>query len=255
MTDPSSPLSPSLRLAANLSTLFQELPFEARPRAAQACGFAGLEVQFPYDLSAAQWQAAVGRSGLPMVLLNAPKGKNGEPGLASLADRKDEFLSSLRVAAEYAAALDCPLVHVLAGIGGDRSCYLENLALARDIVAPAGATVVIEVLNQIDVPGYHLRSIADAQQVIDAVPGIGLQYDLYHAARSREDIPATLRNLRSSPSHVQISSCPGRNEPDHTTLIDLQYVIDMGYCGWVGCEYWPASTTRAGLGWAASLAG
>ncbi len=253
MTAASVPLISTVRLAANLNTLFQELPFEARARAAAACGFEALEVQFPYDHSAAAWQALITPTGLPLVLLNAPRGVHGEPGIAALADRRAEFADSIKMAADYASALACPLVHVLAGVGGDRACYLDNLALAAQLLAPVGAHVVIEVLNQVDLPGYHLQSTTDAQSVMAAVPGIGLQYDLYHSARAGESIAETLAGLSQLPAHVQISSCPSRHEPDEATMIGLAHVIRMGYRGFVGCEYWPASTTTDGLGWAGAF--
>lgn len=242
-----------LRLAANLSTLFQELPFERRAVEAAACGFSGLEMQFPYEHAFADWQRAIDNSGLPLMLLNAPRGSNGEPGLAALTDRRDEFAASIARAAEYAEALSCPLVHVLAGIGGDRACYLDNLAYAVDMLRSAGAQVVIEVLNQVDVPGYHLRSTADAGGVVTSVDGVGLQFDVYHCMRSGEDVATVVQGMNERPAHLQVSSCPGRNEPDDLAMSGVHSVIESGYDGFVGCEYWPASTTPAGLGWGRSF--
>jgi hydroxypyruvate isomerase len=245
------PFGTKVRLAANLSTSFQEFPFDQRAAEAAARGFSGIEVQFPYDTAVADWVRVVGESGLPLVLLNAPKGADGHPGLAALPDRRPEFVAGIARAAEYAAALSCPLVHVLAGIGGDRDCYLDNLALAAEMLRPAGATVVIEVLNQVDVPDYHLRSTADALSVIARVPGVGLQHDLYHSARNGEDVPAVLQAMTEPPTHLQVSSCPDRHEPDEATIAGMKRAIELGYQSFIGCEYWPATTTLAGLSWAA----
>jgi 2-dehydrotetronate isomerase len=231
--------------------MFQDVPFEQRATDAAVCGFRGLEVQFPYDTPLAAWQRAVDSSGLPLVLINAPRGAGGEPGLAAMPDRRDEFVASIALAAKYAAALSCPLVHVLAGVGGDRDCYIDNLALAVEMLEPAGAQVVIEVLNQVDVPGYHLRSTADALSVVDVVPGLGLQYDIYHSARGGEDPRQILQAMAQPPTHLQVSSCPGRHEPDEATIDSMRLAVSLGYGGYVGCEYWPIGATRAGLGWAA----
>ena len=238
----------AIRLAANLSTMFQESPFDQRADSAAALGFSGLEAQFPYDTPIADWKRVVEASGLPLVLLNAPRGIG--PGVASLVDRRAEFAASMERAAEYAVALSCPRVHVLAGCGGDRQCYLDNLALAVELLRPNGIGVVIEVLNQHDVPGYHLRSAADALAVMASVPGVGLQFDVYHSTRAGEDVAATLRSLPASPAHVQVSSCPGRHEPDDPIIDGMLNAIELGYTGMVGCEYWPRSNTLDGLGWA-----
>ena len=245
----------AVRLAANLSTLFQDLPFEQRASAAARCGFAGLEVQYPYELAATSvlFERALSRAGLPLVLLNTPRGESGEPGVASLPDRRAEFLEGVARAAEYAHGVSCPLVHVMAGRGGDRQCYLDNLAHAVDVLRPAGASVVIEVLNNVDVPGYHLRSTADALSVLEAVPGVGLQHDLYHSARAGDNVAATLRAMAAPPAHLQLSSVPNRHEPDESMIAWMLLAIELGYSGFVGCEYWPRAETEAGLGWASGL--
>jgi hydroxypyruvate isomerase len=45
---------------------------------------------------------------------------------------------------------------------------------------------------------------------------------------------------------------PGRNEPD-AGEINFPYLFglmdELGYAGWVGCEYRPRAGTSAGLGW------
>ena len=53
-------------------------------------------------------------------------------------------------------------------------------------------------------------------------------------------------------AHVQIADNPGRGEPG-TGEINYGFLIPpidrLGYDGWIGCEYRPAATTEAGLGW------
>ena len=51
---------------------------------------------------------------------------------------------------------------------------------------------------------------------------------------------------------MQVADNPGRNEPG-TGEINYGFLFalldKLGYAGDVGCEYKPATTTNAGLGW------
>jgi hydroxypyruvate isomerase len=54
---------------------------------------------------------------------------------------------------------------------------------------------------------------------------------------------------------VQIASVPARNQPDdgeekYPSLVRLP--DELGYEGWVGCEYRPRGRTEDGLGWLAA---
>ena len=106
------------KLAANLSMMFNEVPFLDRFAAAAAAGFTAVEYLFPYDFAAADLRARLTDAGLHQVLFNAPPGDwaGGERGLASLPGRQQEFRDGIARALDYAVALDCPLVHVMAGI-------------------------------------------------------------------------------------------------------------------------------------------
>jgi hydroxypyruvate isomerase len=48
---------------------------------------------------------------------------------------------------------------------------------------------------------------------------------------------------------------PGRNEPDDSQEINYRAIFagleNMGYDGWIGCEYRPRGDTVSGLAWAA----
>ena len=51
---------------------------------------------------------------------------------------------------------------------------------------------------------------------------------------------------------MQIAGVPERQEPDTGELNNgyLMRVLDeVGYAGWVGCEYRPRSRTEDGLSW------
>ena len=83
---------------------------------------------------------------------------------------------------------------------------------------------------------------------------IFLQYDFYHMQIMEGYLAETVRANLDIISHFQIGGVPGRNEPDETQEINYPYlfgVIDeIGFDGWVGCEYRPGGETLAGLEWA-----
>ena len=255
------------RLAANLSWLFTEVPFLDRFAAAADAGFGGVEWLFAYDDDPAALQQCIGRHGLQVALINAPPGDwdHGERGLAAVPGREDEFLVSIRRAADLATAVGAPCVHVMAGLiplaverSRSEAAYLANLARARDLLSRSGITVTIEPLNRRDMPGYLLTSSSQAREVIDALggPGCGvaLQADLYHLQIQEGDLTQLLRSAFDYIGHVQIAGVPERAEPDRGELRTealLDELDTLSYAGWVGCEYRPATTAAAGLGWAA----
>jgi len=251
------------RFAANIDFLFAEYPRADRFAAAAACGFRGVEMLFPYALPADTLARRIGEAGLETVLINMPAGDwaAGDRGLAALPGREDEFERALDRACDYLAALDCPRLHVLAGIvppGADRArhreTYLDNLGLAAARVAPLGATVTVEPINPRDIPGYFLTHPAQAKEIVDAVgaANLGLQLDLYHCQIVAGDLTRHIRDLAPVLRHIQIAGVPDRHEPD---IGEVHYpplfeaIDNSGYDGWVGCEYRPRTTTVDGLGW------
>ena len=105
------------RLAANLSMMFNELPFLDRFAAARSAGFEGVEFLFPYDFPATTLRERLSAEGLTQVLFNMPPGNwaDGERGTASIPGRQAEFHESVKKALDYAAALDCRQIHCMAG--------------------------------------------------------------------------------------------------------------------------------------------
>lgn len=251
------------RFAANLTFLFTERPFLERFAAARAAGFEAVEFLFPYDHDAKAIRAALDESGLELALFNTPPGdwEAGERGLAALPGREEDFRDSVRLALEYAALLRPTRLHVMAGIarGAEaRAVYLSNLAWAAEQAAPQGLT--IEPINRRDIPGYHLAGIADALGVIRRVgaPNLGLQFDVYHAQIMGGDLTRRLEAAFPQLAHVQIAGVPERHEPDRGEVAygHIFALLDrLGYEGFVGCEYHPATATEEGLGWLAAARG
>lgn len=251
------------RFAANLSMLFTEQPFLQRFAAARAAGFTAVEYLWPYaeptDVLAAHLSAA----GLEQALFNSPSGDTdaGERGLAALTGREEEFRRGIDTALAYAQALHCPRVHVMAGILGRdqdreqaRDTYLANLRTALDAARGSGVTLLLEPINAYDMPGYFLRTLPQAQAVIDELDdaGLAIQLDWYHAVRTEPDVVAATRRHLPSTAHLQLAGVPGRHEPDVGTVdypALFALVDELGFDGWIGCEYHPLRRTGDGLGW------
>ena len=249
------------RFAANLSMLFTELPFLQRFDAAARHGFVAVEFQFPYEHEASAIAQAAERAGVQVVLHNLPAGDwaAGDRGVACDPARVDEFRAGIAPAMRYAKTLGVKRLNVLAGKcppGVDRAqaeaTLVDNLRVAAQTLAEANVRLLVEPINDKDVPGFLINTAADGLRVLDAVgsPNAYLQYDAYHMQRMQGELTQTVRDHLKRIGHVQIADNPGRHEPG-TGEINygwwLRELDAMGYRGWVGCEYVPLTTTAAGL--------
>jgi hydroxypyruvate isomerase len=255
------------RFAANLSLLFNELGFLDRFAAARSAGFDGVEFLFPYAFEAEQIAGRLQRYGLELVLHNFPAGdwNAGERGFACDPRRIGEFQDSVELALEYAQELGVKRLHCLAGklppnVPRERAhaTFVENLRFAAAALAPHDIQLLIEPINDRDIPGYFLTHSAQAFDVIrDAgAPNLFLQYDIYHMQRMEGDLAHTLRERLPLIRHIQIADVPGRHEPG-TGEINFPFLFrlldELGYDGWVGCEYIPLGDTVEGLAWRGQL--
>jgi hydroxypyruvate isomerase len=251
------------RFAANLTMLFNELPFLDRFAAAKAAGFSGVEYLFPYDFEKAVLREQLQQHGLIQVLHNLPAGDwaAGDRGIAIFPDRVDEFRDGVRRAVDYAKALDCRQLNCLVGLAPRdadpfelNETLVNNLRFAAKVLAREGIRLLIEPINTRDLPGFFLNRTAQAVQVIADVGSDNLfvQYDVYHMQVMEGDLALTLRKCLGRISHIQLADNPGRNEPG-TGEINYPFLFrhldEIGYRGWIGCEYKPKTTTVAGLGW------
>ncbi len=257
------------RFAANLSMMFNEVGFLDRFDAAARAGFRGVEFLFPYEHPAAEIRRRLDANGLTQALFNMPPGDwaKGERGLAALPGRQAEFREGVARALDYAAALDCKLVHCMAGIvpagvapATAAAVYAANLAWAGEQALKAGVKLVIEPINHRDMPGYFLNTQAQGAAIVEAIgrDRIGLQFDVYHVQVTEGDITKRMEQHLPVIAHMQIADVPARNEPG-TGEIGWDFVFArmdaLGYAGWVGCEYRPAGETVAGLAWMKRFAG
>jgi hydroxypyruvate isomerase len=266
------------QFAANLHYLFSELPFLDRFEAAAAAGFKAVEFQVPYDYPTAELSARLRSNALKMVLFDAPMGdwERGDRGLAAVPGREKEFRDGLVKVIEYGAALHCDTVHLMAGVVGPgedykaaERTYISNLRHAASMLEGHGIAGVIEPINKKmgivqngpsyttqGMHGYFLNHTDQARRIRDEVgsPNLLLHLDFYHMQMLEGHLAETIWENIKLLRHVQIAGVPGRHEPtvgeiNYPYLFDL--LDELGYRGWVGCEYRPRGDTWAGLSWAA----
>ena len=262
------PLPTMLKLAANLSFLFTELPFLDRFAAAAGAGFRAVEYMFPYDYDSDEIRRRLDANNLQQVLFNLPAGDwaAGERGIACHPGRQAEFRAGLAAALPLARKLGVGQLNCLAGLqpvtASDAECravMLDNLAFAADAAAAQGIKLLVEPINsRIDMPGFWLDTPAKAMALIDALghPNLFLQYDVYHAHVMGEDVLVNLPARLPFIAHLQIADFPGRHQPGSGVIPFAELFRRLAasdYPGWVGCEYRPLGGTAGSLAWAAAL--
>jgi hydroxypyruvate isomerase len=251
------------KFAANLTMLFNELEFLARFEAAAKAGFRGVEYLFPYAFPKERLAEELSKHQLIQVLHNLPAGDwaAGERGIAVNPSRVGEFQDGVGKAIEYATALGCQQVNCLAGITPKdisvdqaRSTFIDNLKFAAAKLLAANIKLLIEPINTRDIPGFFLNGTKQALAIMDEVgsPNLLLQYDIYHMQIMEGDLATTIQRNLARIAHLQLADNPGRNEPGTGEInypFLFQFTDNLGYEGWIGCEYKPKASTLEGLGW------
>ncbi|MBU3539230.1 hydroxypyruvate isomerase [Polynucleobacter sp. UK-Gri1-W3] len=255
------------QFAANLTMLFNETLFLDRFEKAAKSGFQAVEFLFPYAFSAQEIKQKLEQHNLQLVLHNLPAGDwdAGERGIACLPDRVAEFKAGVAKAIEYAKVLDVKQLNCLAGkipanvdAASLKETFASNLRYAAAELKKANIKLLIEPINTFDIPGFYLSKTQQAIDILDEVgsDNLFIQYDIYHAQRMEGELCKTIEANLSKIAHIQLADNPGRNEPG-TGEINyphlFQFIDQIGYKGWIGCEYKPASNTEAGLGWIKAL--
>lgn len=251
------------KFSANLTMQFNEVDFLDRFARARSAGFKAVEYMFPYDWSKEQLTEALESNELIQVLHNLPAGNwaAGERGIACLPGREGEFQDGVRVAIEYAKALNCPALNCLVGLTPQdktadeiKQTLVANLKFAAEALSKEGIKLLVEFLNDKDIPGFHLVRTQDTLDLLTVIghSNLWLQYDIYHAQKMEGNLTETISNNLDRIAHIQLADNPGRHEPGtgEINFPNLFRAIDnAGYKGWIGCEYIPAGLTEDGLGW------
>ena len=251
------------KFSANLTMMFNEVEFLDRFESASKAGYKAVEYMFPYDWPKNQLVDALEANGLGQVLYNLPAGDwaAGERGIACLPGREGEFQEGVGKAIEYAKALKCPALNCLVGLtpqgstaGTVHDTLISNLKFAAAALEKEGIRLLVESLNDQDIPGFHLVHTRDTLSLLDDVhhSNLWLQYDIYHMQKMEGNLITTIETHLARIGHIQLADNPGRHEPGtgEINFPNLFRAIDAaGYDGWIGCEYIPARTTEEGLGW------
>ena len=254
------------KFSANLTMLFNEVGFLSRFERASRAGFKGVEYLFPYEWNKEQLAEELDKYSLEQVLYNLPAGDwaGGERGIACLPGREQEFQEGIGLAIEYAKALGCPRLNCLVGLTPEgipaektRQTLVGNLRFAAAALAKEGIRLLVEPLNDQDIPRFYLVHTRDALQLFEEVnhTNLWLQYDIYHMQIMEGNLTRTIRDNLSHIAHMQLADNPGRHEPgtgeiNYPNL--FRFIDEAGYDGWIGCEYKPAGVTEGGLEWVKS---
>ena len=253
------------KLAANLTMLFNEVDFLDRFGHAARAGFRGVEFLFPYAYRAEDIADRLDSFRLRLVLHNLPAGDwaAGERGIACHPGREAEFQDGVGKAIGYAKALGVRQLNCLAGIAppgvareAAHATLVANLGFAAGALQREGIDLLIEPINTFDIPGFFLHGTRQALDIIaeTGASNLFLQYDIYHMQRMEGELAATIKANLGLIRHIQLADNPGRFEPG-TGEINYRYLLGMldeiGYAGWIGCEYKPQAGTVQGLGWMA----
>nr|MCU0927227.1 TIM barrel protein [Hydrogenophaga sp.] len=199
-----------LRFAANLTMLWNELPFLDRFEAASKAGFKAVEFLFPYDFPAETIAQLLKQHRLELVLHNLPPGDwaAGERGIACIPGREGEFRAGVAKAAAYAPVIGVQRWHCMAGLmpagvseAQARTTWVGNVRFAAAEAKKLGLPLLIEPINTFDMPGYFVNRPRQAIALMDEVMADGksdnvfLQYDIYHAQRMEGELCNTIKDL------------------------------------------------------------
>ena len=243
------------KFAASVAMMFQEVDLLDRFAMASQAGFRAVEIQSPYGETKEDIAAGAERHRLSAVLMNV------SPAAGALPGQEDVWRTGFHQALEYAAAAGCGQLHCMAGHTADsraEATFVANLRWASDEARPRGVRLLLEPLNTQDNPGYFLTGSAQARRIIEQVgsDNLFLQYDFYHMQIMEGFLAETVKANVDIISHFQIGGVPGRNEPDESQEINYPFLFDLideiGFEGWVGCEYRPRAGSLEGLAWARS---
>lgn len=251
-----------LRFSANLGFLWSDLPLLDAVKAAAGAGFGAVELHWPFAVDPVLLGNTCRDHGVELLAFNSEPGdlRRGEFGLAALPDRQSDFAASIARAIAYANTAGAGAIHVLAGLPGaehqadSRDTFIENMRWAAEAASDLHLTLLLEPLNSKDRPGYFYSTVGEVSAMLAAIArdNVRLLFDVYHVAMTEPDVTAALKRTASSIGHIQIAGFPARAEPDEG---DVDYgkvfrtIHEIGYSGWIGCEYRPRTTPEAGLGW------
>lgn len=256
----------SIELSANLGFLWAQMPLVQRIERAAAAGFKAIELHWPYDTSAADVRAVCERYDLTLLSVNTPQGDvaAGDAGLAAQIGRESEFKAAFELSMAWAREAGASKIHVLPGMAdannpaASRRTFVANLQWAADLAAREGMMILLEALNHRDKPGYFYHTQAESNSIrVEANrENIKLMFDVYHVGVTEGDVLVKLEHYLPVIGHIQIAAVPSRAEPDEGEIRYeevFQRLQELGFSGWIGCEYKPRGEVEQGLGWVQAM--
>lgn len=253
----------ALKFCANLSFMFQETSsLLERYTLAKNAGFKAVECAFPYDYTIEEVVKAKNEADVEQVLINVYPGdfKKGDLGFAALPGKEKQFADSLKLAIDYAKALNCKKIHIMSGTvklntKENDEVFEKNLKSAVKLLEMAGITGLIEPLNPYSVPNYYLNDYEKGLNILNKInsPFLKLQLDIFHLQHLKGNITNCIKEMLSTIGHIQIAQVPNRNEPNTPGEINYKYIFSIleqhNYSDFIGLEYKPANDTIKGLKW------
>jgi hydroxypyruvate isomerase len=252
-----------IRYAANLTMLYNEVPFLERFEKAAASGFRAVEFLFIHNVDAGAVERELKLHGLELVLFD-PEGGDfpaGDRGYLCDPSRRDHLLTTIQEAVATARRVGCRRLNVLAGNRPPgvsepilRRTVVENLKRAAPLAREAGITLMVEMLNAWESPRYFLDRLELGLDIVREVaePNVRFQFDCYHVQRMEGQlIDGLVKNIPWI-GHVQIADVPGRHEPGTGEIHHDNVLAELdraGYDGYVGLEYRPSGKTEDSLAW------
>ena len=249
-----------LKFCANISWMFKEVPFLDRFQAAADAGFSSVEIAFPYDFSLSEMVTLKQNAGLEVVLINS--GSIKTLGNAGNTKNSQLFKDEIDQAIEYAVGLGCKKIHIMAGKLAEnvtkqqaQATFVENLKYAADKLYTHGIVGLVEPISSFSVPDYVVNTSVEAMDIIKQVgkENIRYQMDVFHLQTMEGNLTKKIKDNFSLVGHIQVSQVPQRNEPSSFGEINYSYIFqlleELGYTGWIGCEYNPSSTTVKSIKW------
>lgn len=243
--------------SANTAYLWTDLPFLDRIRRAAAHGFDAVEFHDEARRTdRGELREVLAQTALPVGGINVRMEETF--GCAAIPGQGDQAKRDVDEAIEIAEDIDANAIHVLAGLASGQAAHTAFLETLRHALGHTDRSILIEPVCAAEVPGYFLRTIEQAAEVISDIghPRLKIMFDCYHIFREGGDLLASFSAHADNIGHVQIAGAESRAEPypgqiDYGDL--LPAMRSCGYAGRFGCEYRPVGTTEDGLSWRDAL--
>jgi len=260
-----------IKVGVCIETIFPELPYIERIKRVAKVGFPGIEFWFHNrrfdgnnlfeemkDIDAIATVVKDLHLEVTDFVVNSPEGENG--GSLVKPEDREKYLVRLRELIPLAHRLNCRKLITCTGnkVKGrsyeeQRKSIIETLKQASKIVEKEDITLVLEPLNTlVDHPGYFLDSVKEGVKIIREIdhPNTRLLYDIYHMQIMEGNILSTIEKNIDIIGHFHAAGVPERHE---LYIGELNYpfifkkIIEMGYEGYFGLEYWPSMDSQKSL--------